>query len=293
MSDLAEQLKTIRERIDAALRDFSEFGADCPSGLSDAIQYSLLAPGKRLRPTLVLGAAEACGIEWEPAIPAACAVEMIHAYSLIHDDLPAMDDDELRRGMPTCHIKFGEANAILAGDALIPRAFEIVANHSPNSAIAVGCIAALSKAAGATALVGGQYDDLDAEFKPGTVEQLKRIHRRKTGALITASVELGGIVAEASAEQLTALKQYGQNLGLAFQITDDLLDIEGDPSKLGKNTNQDELEGKLTYPKLLGVEESQRQSQELIEQALDVITVFGERAAHLQSIAKYLLTRNH
>ncbi|HTN76588.1 MAG TPA: polyprenyl synthetase family protein, partial [Pirellulaceae bacterium] len=208
----------VRPEIDAALDQLSRYDHDCPARLRDAIRHSLLAPGKRLRPLLVLMSAEACGYDYRQAMPAACAVEMIHTYSLIHDDLPAMDDDDLRRGLPTCHAAFGEALAILAGDALLAQAFESLAGGAfPASVIAKSCLE-LAQAAGARALVGGQADDLDAEFKGGDLPHLEHIHRRKTGALFLVSLRLGGMVGGANDEQLGALDTYGRALGLAFQI---------------------------------------------------------------------------
>ena len=182
-----------REQIDRALSQYTSFDDDCPEQLREAVRYSLLAPGKRLRPMLVLLAAEACGGQPQQALPAACAVEMIHAYSLVHDDLPAMDDDDLRRGRPTCHKAFGEAVAILAGDALLTLAFEVLARDIKPPAVAAECCALLGRAAGATALVGGQADDLAGEFSNGGIDALEAIHRRKTGAMLLVSLQLGGV----------------------------------------------------------------------------------------------------
>ena len=258
-------LKTdqLRERIDAALSRYVQFDGDCPTQLAEAIRYALLGPGKRLRPRLVLMAAEACGGALEAAMPAACAVEMVHAYSLVHDDLPAMDDDDLRRGRPTCHKQFGEAVAILVGDALLARAFEVLATEVTPASTAAKCCAVLGRAAGASALVGGQADDLamaernDVELN-GDLTELEAIHRRKTGALIVAALELGGIVADGTPEQLAALAAYGRNVGLAFQITDDLLDVAGNQAAVGKRLAKDADRGKLTFPRLMGVESSRR-----------------------------------
>ncbi len=225
------------------------------------------------------------------ALPAACAVEMVHTYSLIHDDLPAMDDDDLRRGLPTCHAKYGEATAILAGDALLAHAFEILARDTP-PATAARCVAELARAAGATELVGGQADDLAAENAGGTLHELERIHRRKTGALFLASLRLGAIIAEASEQQFSALDRYGKALGLAFQITDDLLDYSGDAEQLGKRVGKDEDRGKLTFPGLLGVDESRRRARELVLEAIDALTIFGSAAIGLEGLARYVLERN-
>lgn len=277
--------------IDAALDRYTCFDAGCPAPLREAIRYSLLAPGKRMRPRLVLMAAEACGINRGRAIAAACAVEMIHTYSLIHDDLPAMDDDDFRRGQPSCHAKFGEATAILAGDALLSLAFEVLARDVEPAHVAARCCAELAAAAGATALVGGQADDLGAEFSSGDIDRLVAIHRRKTGALIRVSLQLGGLISQVSPEQLQRLQTYGEKLGLAFQIVDDLLDVSGDPGTVGKRTGKDSGRGKLTFPSLIGIAESQRRAQSLIDEACEAVSVFGVQARNLETLARYVLDR--
>src|SRR5688500_14517156 len=226
--DLSSYTAPLRASIEAALIRYTEFDGDCPDRLRDAIRHSLLAPGKRLRPVLVLMAADACGCDPQLAVPAACAVEMVHTYSLIHDDLPAMDDDDMRRGRPSCHAKFGEATAILAGDALLAQAFEVLARDVTPPDVAARCCGELAQSAGPSNLVGGQEDDLRNEFAGGGTEDLERIHRRKTGAMIRVSLRLGGIIGRGSPEQITALDAYGERLGLAFQIVDDLLDLRGD-----------------------------------------------------------------
>jgi geranylgeranyl diphosphate synthase type II len=289
---LARRLQPWRERIDAALAAYTELPGDCPAELREAMRYSLLAPGKRLRPLLTLMAAEACGGEIEAALPAACAVEMIHSYSLIHDDLPAMDDDDLRRGRPTCHKAHGEARAILAGDALLTLAFQVLAQDVRPAEVAARCCGALAVAAGAVGMVGGQADDLQAESLPATLETLEAIHRRKTGAMILAALRLGAFIAGASESRLTALDIYGKNLGMAFQITDDLLDAAGDEQVVGKRVGKDLDRGKLTFPGLLGVEESRRRAEQLIDGACDALTGFGSRAEHLEALARYVLERN-
>jgi len=279
-------------RIDGALDRYSQFEDGCPPELGEAIRYALLAPGKRLRPRLVLLAAEACGGVVDEALPAACAVEMIHTYSLVHDDLPAMDDDDLRRGRPTCHKIFGEALAILVGDALLARALEILATDVKPADRAARCCAALGRAAGATALVGGQASDLAGGVTGDDVPSLESIHRRKTGALITASLELGGIVAGAVPERLAALREYGQLLGLAFQITDDLLDVAGSQAAVGKRLAKDADCGKATYPQLLGIEASRDRAAELVERACGAVAVFGDAAQPLVEIARFVRDRN-
>jgi geranylgeranyl diphosphate synthase type II len=291
-ASLTDQLAAARRAIDGALDRYTDFSADCPVPLRDAIRYSLLAPGKRLRPTLVLFAAEACGSSWEAALPAAAAVEMIHAYSLIHDDLPAMDDDDLRRGRPTCHKAFGEATAILAGDALLALAFEVVAKDVQPPAVAARCCATLAEAAGATALVGGQADDLAGEFGQWDLAALENIHRRKTGAMFLVSLRLGGYVAGADVEQQTALERYGRKIGLAFQIVDDLLDVRGDQHAMGKRVGKDSQHGKLTFPGLLGIDESQKRAQRLIDEACASLAPLSQQRAGLEALARYVLERN-
>jgi len=282
----------LRNLVDSALRVYCDLGDGCPENLREAVRYSLLAPGKRLRPTLVLLAAEACGGSIEAALPAACAVEMIHAYSLVHDDLPAMDDDDLRRGQPTCHKKFGEAMAILAGDALLTMAFEVLAGRIEPPAVAATCCAALAEAAGPCGMVGGQADDMDGPGTDGGMDRLVSIHSRKTGALIQVSLKLGALVARADSGQLTALEEYGRRLGLAFQITDDLLDVRSNETTTGKRVGKDADRGKLTFPGLLGVEQSGRRAEQLIAEACEVLRPLGARADGLEALARYVLERN-
>jgi len=281
-----------RELIEAALSQAASFGPDCPSHLGEAIRYSLLAPGKRLRPQLVLAAAEACGGAVDDALRAAVAVEMVHAYSLVHDDLPAMDNDDLRRGRPTCHRQFDEATAILAGDALLTRAFEVLAAEIQPPDRAARCCAELARAIGATGMVGGQADDLAAEFRNIGLARLQSIHRRKTGALFGAALQLGAIVADAPPDRRQALDEYAENLGHAFQIVDDLLDVVGEEGRVGKRLGKDRQRGKVTYPALLGAEESRRRAATLIEQACRALAPFGDRAAQLVDIAEYVAQRS-
>jgi geranylgeranyl diphosphate synthase type II len=300
VSDLGGYLATkrteVERHLDAALRP----RPGLPEGLRGAMRYSALAPGKRLRPLLVVLAAEACagGREVVPW-PAACAVEIIHAYSLIHDDLPAMDDDDLRRGQPTCHKKFGEATAILAGDALQALAFELLASGYPPQTGAACCLD-LARAAGAAGMVGGQADDLAWERTPDdgtrTVEGLEHLHERKTGALIRAALRLGGHVAfpaaAAPAGLLGRLDRYGRCIGLAFQITDDLLDVEGDIGQTGKAVRKDAARGKLTYPGLLGAAESRRRAERLVRDALGHLEALGPAADRLAGLADLILQRD-
>lgn len=292
-SGLEDQLVAIEQRLD----EYTAASPGCPDRLSDAIRYSVLSPGKRLRPVLALVACQTVGGQWRDALPAACAVELIHVYSLIHDDLPAMDDDALRRGQPTCHVKFGEATAILAGDSLQMLAIEVLC-QMPAELAHKSC-QLLSRAAGRGHLVGGQADDLAAEgrFGPVAVEHgarlgfLKDIHVRKTGALIEASLQLGGVAGGASLDHLKRLSQYGKSVGLAFQIIDDCLDVESTSEQLGKNTRKDSRIGKLTYPDLLGLAESRKLADELIGDALDAISVFKERGDKLAELAKFVVAR--
>lgn len=292
--------------IEAALDRYSQLAPGCPAELREALRYSLLAPGKRLRPLLVLLAAKACGGQIPPALPPACAVEMIHAYSLVHDDLPAMDDDDLRRGRPTCHKQFGEALAILAGDALLALAFQVVAQDVEPPPVAARCCAELAEAAGPCQLVGGQADDilgrlcLGPEMPQGPLSpalaakalaQLESIHRRKTGAMILVSLRLGALVAGATPVQLDALDRFGRCLGLAFQITDDLLDVRGCEAQVGKRLGKDAEQGKLTFPGLLGMDASSRRAEELIAQACEALAPLAPHAEGLAALAGYVLER--
>jgi geranylgeranyl diphosphate synthase, type II len=279
-------------RIEQALSDYLAPDPDCPPVLRDAMWHILLGPGKRLRPLLVLMATQACGCEAQAAMPAACAVEMVHTYSLIHDDLPAMDDDDLRRGRPSCHAQYGEAMAILAGDALLARALEIVARDVRPPAVAAACCVALAHAAGPTAMVGGQVDDIRAEFQGGDLPQLEAIHRRKTGAMINVSLRLGALVARAGPEQLAALDAYGTRLGLAFQIVDDVLDLRGEEAPMGKRLGKDAARGKLTFPALLGIEESQRRARALVDEACAALTPLTDRGQALRALAHYVIDRS-
>ena len=302
---LSAEILQAREQIDRELERYSQFDADCPSALREAISYCLLAPGKRIRPLLVMMAANACRGSLERALPVACAVEMVHTYSLIHDDLPSMDDDDMRRGRPSCHVAFGEATAILAGDALLARAFEVVSSEVQPQALAARCVAVLAAAAGACRLVGGQADDLagppefdssnvsdEANSRKLLIKWLENVHHRKTGALLSVSLQLGGMVSDATEDQLAALRKYGKNLGLAFQIVDDLLDLCGNQAKIGKPIGSDQSHGKITYPQLLGVEESRRLAQEQINSAIESVSIFGSDADELTRLAQFVVQRN-
>ena len=259
--------------------------------------YSLLSEGKRLRPILVLLACEVCEGDLESAMPAACAIEMVHTYSLIHDDLPAMDDDDLRRGRPTCHRQFDEATAILAGDALLTLAFDVMARRIEPADVAAACCSDLAAAAGACGMVGGQMADLEGESsaapnRGGALEELESIHRRKTGRLLSTALILGARVSGAPPDTLLRLKNYGEAVGLAFQIADDLLDIRGNAAKMGKNVRKDAQHGKLTYPAVLGVRDSEARALSLVQAACDELQPFDEKGRTLEALARYVIERD-
>lgn len=299
---LNELMAEMRIEVDQALEQALASRSAIPARLADAMRYSLLAPGKRLRPILALLGAQAVGSDRRQAISAAVAVEMIHTYSLIHDDLPAMDDDDLRRGRPTCHVQFDEATAILAGDALLALAHEIFADGLVQLAhqrpyftptVVADALRRLAQAAGPEALVGGQMLDLLAEKEGGDLEKLQTIHRGKTGAMIKVSLELGGISGCGTSLQLDSLQQYGNSLGLAFQVVDDLLDVESTADAMGKRTGKDSSRGKLTYPGLLGVEASWDKARGLVRQAEQALEGFGHAAWPLVELARYVLSRKN
>lgn len=288
----------LRQLVDRELENYLAPRPEVPERLRQAMHYSLLGPGKRLRPILVLLSAEACGGTFAPALPAACAVEMVHAYSLIHDDLPAMDDDDLRRGRPTCHRQFDEATAILAGDALLTLAFEVLGQLEP-PALAAFCVYELAQAAGLAGMVGGQMDDLLAERQQlsASLETLHSIHLRKTAALFRAAARLGGLVAtwqqnpEVRGLLVRALDEYALSLGLAFQIADDLLDAEGQEQQLGKRVGKDAERGKLTFPGLLGLAEARRQMALTLDRALAALAPLGAQASRLRQLAEFVVQR--
>lgn len=291
-------VETYRDVVDDALRDsLIDRSGDVPSRLGEAMAYSVLAGGKRLRPVLCLLACEAVGGDRACALPAATALELIHTYSLIHDDLPAMDDDDLRRGRATCHKQFDDATAILAGDGLLTHAFEVLAKsgqeHGLNENQIVESVGALANAAGPAGMVGGQMADLQSEtLTDVSVETLIRIHARKTGRLIAAAVQLGGIAGGASAKKVSQLVQYGEKIGLAFQIADDVLDEIGDAETIGKSVRKDADRGKATYPTLLGLANSQSRARELVDQAIDALSDFGDAAEPLRVVANYIIDRD-
>jgi farnesyl diphosphate synthase len=268
-----------------------------PPGLEsrvyEAMRYSALAPGKRLRPLLVLAGARLFGVAQRSALQVAAAIEMVHAYSLIHDDLPAMDDSDLRRGRPTCHKRFDEATAVLAGDGLLTLAFEVLAHHDTHGdpAVRVELVSALAAAAGAAGMVGGQMIDLIAEHQPLDIGAITRLQRMKTGALIAFSCEAGAILANAAGESRTALRGFAHDLGLAFQIADDLLDVEGSAAETGKPVGADAAAGKATFVSILGIERARAQAGLLVDQAVAHLDLFEQRAELLRQVARFVVNR--
>jgi geranylgeranyl pyrophosphate synthase len=265
-----------------------------PSPLGGAIRYAVLGNGKRLRPILVLAGCEAVGGDPQAALAPAVAVELIHAYSLVHDDLPALDNDDLRRGQPTCHKAYSEDTAVLVGDALQSLAFQSIADEEalPGD-IRLAMLQRLAHAVGPGGMVGGQALDLALEETPGDLADLKRTHRLKTGALLRASVELGALAGGADADWTAALGAYGAHIGLAFQIADDILDVEGDTEALGKTAGADENLHKTTYPALIGLDESKRLARNEVDNALERLAPLGEAADPLRALARYIVERNH
>ncbi len=270
-----------------------------PTTLYKAIWHSLFAGGKRIRPILSMAAYEAVGGKGDGILPFACALEMIHTYSLIHDDLPAMDDDDYRRGKPTCHKVFGEAAGILAGDALLTEAFRLITNQTireisnHNAELILNVIHEVAQAAGILGMVGGQMLDIESEGKEVDFPTLQYIHSRKTGALILVSVRVGARLGGANKEALEALTRYGEGVGLVFQIADDILNVEGEAAQLGKKTGSDLFRRKATFPSLLGMEDSRRRAEELVEMSVNAIRSLGPEAEPLREIARFALSRKY
>ena len=293
--DLKTYLTQKKALVDAALKDYLPGPEGLTSDLIKAMRYSLFAGGKRLRPILCIAGAEAVGGSGREVLPVACALELIHTYSLIHDDLPLMDDDDLRRGQPTNHKVFGEPVALLAGDGLLTEAFSLMtlpdlsARISPS--ILLQAIQLIARAAGHEGMVGGQTVDIQWEGKSADLPVVKFMHTRKTGALITASVASGAMLGGADEAQLRAVTSYGNHIGLAFQISDDILDIEGDSETMGKRAGADEQKGKMTYPAVLGLDESKRIQSELVGAAVQELSEFGSKAEPLRQVAKYIIER--
>ncbi|MHB1058145.1 MAG: polyprenyl synthetase family protein [Rhodanobacter sp.] len=293
-SELGPALQALIRRAEQALDRRLPPAGQSPAELHRAMRYAVLGGGKRLRPLLVYAAAQALGEDGPPLDDAACAVELIHAYSLVHDDLPAMDDDALRRGRPTCHIVFGEAMAILAGDALQALAFEILAGENSRQAGAATGIAmlrTLGQACGAEGMAGGQALDLAAVGRPLTLDELEHMHACKTGALIRASVRLGALAAGAGGDTLQALDRYAHAVGLAFQVRDDILDVEGESAVIGKTAGKDAAAAKPTFPSIIGLDASRARLDELTAQALAAIAPLGESGTLLRELALYSARR--
>lgn len=286
-------MDTRRACVEAALDKYLPRPDQPPAKLHEAMRYSVLAPGKRLRPILVLASAEAVGGDIDTVLPAACAIECIHAFSLIHDDLPCMDNDDLRRGRPTNHVVFGEAMALLAGDALLALAFELLSMHSESVSPqrVIQATRMVARASGTWGMVGGQVADMQSEGTEVDADTLRFIHARKTGALLTASACLGAMLSGASDSQLLLLHQYGRHIGLAFQITDDILDVVGDESKIGKPVGSDLRQDKATYPRLYGLDQSIAMAKEEVENAVAAIESLGVLAEPLRSIARFIVER--
>jgi geranylgeranyl diphosphate synthase type II len=293
---LDDYLKARKKIVDEAL-DWYLPGEDTfPSSIFKSVRYSVFAGGKRIRPILCMGSAEAVGGNIEEVLPVACALELIHTYSLIHDDLPVMDDDDYRRGKLTNHKVFGEDIAILAGDALLTEAFRLMSKKefagktSPERLLAA--ISDISEAAGFLGMVGGQVVDVQSEGKEVGEETLNYIHTHKTAAMIVTSIRAGAIISGAGESEIAALSDYGRHIGLAFQIADDILDVEGNQETLGKDIGSDRERGKVTFPALFGMEESRKKARDLVDNALADIAQFDSRADPLRMIATYIIERS-
>ena len=293
MSDFKDLLAEEAHKVASFLDQLLESDDTPERQLWDAMRYATVAGGKRVRPFMVLAGARMFGVDERCAIRAAAAIEMVHCYSLVHDDLPAMDDDDLRRGQPTCHKQFDEATAILAGDGLLTYAFEVLANpatHS-DSRVRSDLVMALAKSAGPHGMVGGQMADLLAEDADYSLDEITRLQQMKTGALIAFSCEAGAILGKASEAQRNALRGYAHDLGLAFQIVDDLLDVEGDEAEVGKAVGKDADAGKATFVSLMGVDGARQRAAMLEEQAVAHLEIFGEKADPLRGLAEFILKR--
>ena len=296
MDTLEVYLSQQQERVETALDRFLPSLDIYPPKLIDAMRYSVFAGGKRLRPILVLVAAEAVGGDAEAVLPAACAIEYVHTYSMIHDDLPAMDDDDLRRGVPTNHVVYGEAMAILAGDALLTHAFELLSSAPLvdrfSASVLLQVHQCLASASGGLGMIGGQVIDIISEGQDVDLSTVEYIHRHKTAALIEASVVMGGLLGGGTEEEVEALRTYGQHVGWAFQIADDILDVEGDAALLGKAVGRDAELAKATYPAVLGVDMSRQRAHELMEEGIHALDVLSHDTDRLRQIASYIVSRN-
>src|SRR5947209_3176931 len=292
--DLHAYIAARQQAIQGALDRFLPKASVRPATIHKAMRYSLFAGGKRLRPILCLAAAEACDGTIAGALPAACAMECVHTYSLVHDDLPSMDDDDFRRGRPTSHKVFGEGIAVLAGDALLTIAFEILAQAKPTRRYGINkMISELAIAAGSRRLIAGQVADLEAEGKDATREQVRYIHENKTAAILAASVRLGAMSANATPRELAAIGKFGEALGLAFQVIDDILDVTQSSEKLGKSAGKDVAAKKATYPAVIGLEAARREARRLTRRADAALDSFGRRGDRLRELGNYLLERDY
>lgn len=288
MSQVNEFVNASKLRVEAVLDKVLPSVSHTPGTLHEAMRYSMMAGGKRLRPALCYAAFEDCGGQGEAADFGAAALEMVHTFSLIHDDLPCMDDDDFRRGMPTCHKKFDEAMAVLAGDALSILAFQVLARAGNAEAVLV-----LAEALGSDGMLGGQVVDIQSEGKPCTLETVEYIHVHKTSALIEASLELGAVLAGADAERRKLYRDYGRAIGLAFQIVDDILDIESSTEALGKDVGSDVENQKATYPAVVGLDESKKQARLLVERAVELAGRMGPRSSVLADLARFIVERGN
>jgi farnesyl diphosphate synthase len=293
--DIAAAMATNAREADAMLDRLLPLRTDPEARLMEAVRYTTLSGGKRIRPFLVMSSARLFNVSENLALRVAAAVEMIHCYSLIHDDLPAMDNDDMRRGMPTCHIKYDEATAILAGDALLARAFEVIAEEAthPDPRVRADLVVSIAHAAGGDGMVGGQMLDLLAEHETFEMPTVTRLQRMKTGALIACSCEAGALLGKAGDQSRLALQAYAHDLGLAFQIVDDLLDAEGDSETVGKRTGKDTGAGKATFVSLLGLDRARFQSRMLAEQAVEHLSAFNDLADPLRALAWFVVDRKH
>ncbi len=297
IKDINTEFKQLYDQVvatvESTMEDYLSYEPGIPEILHEAMLYSIRAGGKRLRPAMVVLACTACGGRNSLAMPAAAAIEMVHTYSLIHDDLPVMDNDDFRRGKPTSHKVFGDGIAVLAGDALLTCAFNVLALHVKNSNLTGRLVLELTSASGAAGMIGGQVADLTWHSGPGDLEAVKYIHVHKTAMMFCAATRMGAICAEADERFVDMLGDYGLKLGLAFQIIDDLLDLTGTPEEMGKQTQKDQQAGKLTYPMVLGTDESQRQAQKLMDEAVAVIRPLGAAALPLRHLAGMLVNRKN
>ena len=297
--DIKRYLQEKKGIVDSALERYFPREEEFPSTLQEAIRYSLFAGGKRIRPILSMASFEAVGGKGDKILPFACALENIHTYSLIHDDLPAIDNDDYRRGKPTCHKVFGVAIAILAGDGLLTEAFRLMTTRpaqdrpSGDEELILDLINEVAQAAGVLGMVGGQVADVESEGKVADLPMVQYIHTHKTGAMILVSVRVGAKLGGAKGGILNALTSYGESLGLAFQIIDDILNVKGKAALMGKKTGSDLLKGKATYPSVLGVEESKRRAHELVGLAVDALSQLGPEADSLREIARFVITREY